>query len=444
MMKADLFATAQEQRPKPLAAEIRPQTLDDLIGQQHILGPNGPLQRRVRAGRLGTIILFGPPGVGKTTIARAIGREMKKEFRSLHPASSNVSDIKAVAQEAQAKDILVFIDEIHRFSSAQQDYLLDLTETGTFDLIAATTGNPYHVLTPALVSRASIFQLEPHSLEDLQQVVERAVAFLASHKDLHVHLDGDAIKQLVGRAGGDARRVLNALETLVLGSAPGSTVSITGAMVDEVYQASPLPFDRKGDYHYDTISAFIKSMRGSDPDATLYWLARLIHSGEDPRFIARRILIHASEDVGLADNTALQTAAAALTAVQHVGYPEAQIVLAHAALHIARAPKSNSACRGIGAAMAYVKSQPMIPVPPHLRDGHYAGAANLGHVGYQFPHDDPRGWLEQTYAPGIQPGQFYQSDGRGSQTFEARADAWWERVTGQPQPQQWQEEPGSS
>jgi putative ATPase len=437
-MKPDLFATAQEQRPKPLAAEIRPQTLDDLIGQQHILGPNGPLQRRVRAGRLGTVILFGPPGVGKTTIARAIGQEMQKEFRSLHPASSNVADIKAVAQEAQAKDILVFIDEIHRFSSAQQDYLLDLTETGTFDLIAATTGNPYHVLTPALVSRASIFQLEPHSLDDLRQVVERAVAFLMSHKALNVSLDDDAMKQLMGRAGGDARRVLNALETLVLGSAPGSTVSITGAKVDKVYQASPLPFDRKGDYHYDTISAFIKSMRGSDPDATLYWLARLIHSGEDPRFIARRILIHASEDVGLADNTALQTA------VQHVGYPEAQIVLAHAALHIARAPKSNSACRGIGAAMAYVKSQPMIPVPPDLRDGHYAGAAKLGHVGYKFPHDDPRGWVEQTYAPGIQPGQFYQSDGRGSQTFEARADAWWERVTGQPQPRQWQEESGSS
>ena len=252
------------------------------------------------------------------------------------------------------------------------------------------------------------------------------------------------MKQLTGRAGGDARRVLNALETLVLGSEPGSTVSITGSMVGEVYQASPLPFDRKGDFHYDTISAFIKSLRGSDPDATLYWLARLIHSGEDPRFIARRILIHASEDVGLADNTALQTAAAALTAVQHVGYPEAQIVLAHAALHIARAPKSNSACRGIGAAMAYAKSQPMIPVPSHLRDGHYAGAAKLGHVGYQFPHDDPRGWVEQIYAPGIQPGQFYQSDGRGGQTFEARADAWWERVTGQPQPQQWQEEPGSS
>ncbi len=269
------------------------------------------------------------------------------------------------------------------------------------------------------------------------------MAFLA-HKDLDIRLDGDAMKQLTGRAGGDARWVLNALETLVLGAAPGSIISITGAKVDKVYQASPLPFDRKGDFHYDTISAFIKSMRGSDPDATLYWLARLIHSGEDPRFIARRILIHASEDVGLANNTALQTAAAALTAVQHVGYPEAQIVLAHAALHIARAPKSNSACRGIGAAMAYVKSQPMIPVPPHLRDGHYAGAAKLGHVGYQFPHDDPRGWIEQTYAPGIQPGQFYQSDGRGSQTFEARADAWWERVTGQPQARYAPEEPGSS
>lgn len=440
MMKSDLFSKAQESRPKPLAADLRPATLDDLIGQKHILGPNGPLRRRVQAGRLGTVILFGPPGVGKTTIARAIGQEMKKEFRPLHPASSNVSDIKAVAQEAQAKDILVFIDEIHRFSSAQQDYLLDLTETGTFDLIAATTGNPYHVLTPALVSRASIFQLEPHSLDDLKQIVERAVLFLAE-KDLHVRLDADAMKQLIGRAGGDARRVLNALETLVLGSEPGSTIAITGAMVDEVYQASPLPFDRKGDFHYDTISAFIKSMRGSDPDATLYWLARLIHSGEDPRFIARRILIHASEDVGLADNTALQTAAAALTAVQHVGYPEAQIVLAHAALHIARAPKSNSACRGIGAAMAYVKSQPMIPVPAHLRDAHYTGAAKLGHVGYRFPHNDPRGWVEQTYAPGIEPGQFYQSDGRGGQTFEARADVWWERVTGQQQQRQWQDEP---
>lgn len=427
MAMSDLFTTANASRPKPLAAELRPSRLDDIVGQRHLLAPDTMFRKRVASGRIGSVVMFGPPGIGKTTIARAIGNESKREFRSLHPAHNKVEDIKAVAAEARDKPILVFVDEGHRYNAAQQDYLLSLTEEGVFDFILATSENPYFALTRALVSRSTIFELKPLTVEEMEEVVRRAIRHL-QRKGIGLQIAPEMITMIAGRSSGDARRALNVVEGLVAGVAEGETVLATPEMVEEIYAASPLPYSRQGDDHYNCISAWIKSMRGSDPDATLYWLAKLIAGGEDPRFIARRLLIHASEDVGLADNSVLSTAAAALAAVQHVGYPEAQIILAHAALHIARAPKSNSACRGISLALEYVKSQPNIPVPPHLRDTHYSGAKELGYEGYQFPHDDGRGWVPQDYAPGVTQGQFYQSDGRGGATFEERADAYWRGI----------------
>lgn len=425
----DLFNSATT-RQKPLAELLRPASIDEIIGHRKILEPGSRLRRAIDSGRIGSVILYGPPGVGKTTIARAIGATLKKTFRTLHPAENSVADIRAVTKEAAIQPTLLFVDEIHRFNTDRQEHLLAQTEEGIFDFIGATTGNPYHVLAPGLVSRSTIVQLEPLNIDDLEEIVRRAISHLTSN-GYAVTIDPSAARQIAGRANGDGRRVINVIEDLTRGYAEGTPVHITDASVDAAYHGSPIPYDRKGDAHYDVISAFIKSMRGSDPDATLYWLARLIHSGEDPRFIARRIMIHASEDVGLADNSALQTAVAAAQAVEKIGYPEARIILAHAALHIARAPKSNSAYRGIDLALDHVTKEAMIPVPPHLRDGHYAGATKLGHTGYRFPHSTSTGWVDQKYAPGIKFGQFYQSDARPPfNTYEGRSDQFWHDVTG--------------
>ncbi|MFT9019325.1 replication-associated recombination protein A [Acetobacter malorum] len=428
---SDLFDTGTPIGQQPLAAQLRPTTLDDVIGQSAVVAPGSILRRRIAAGTLGSVILYGPPGIGKTSIARAVGTMLGKNFRPLNATRAGVSDIRKLADEARMVPLLIFVDEVQRFSATQTDDLLAICEEGTADFIGATTGNPYHVLTPALVSRSTILKLEPLSIEEMEQVVRRGMTHLQNN-GVHIALTALQIRVIAGRSGGDARRALTALESLAVGHEQGA-ITVTDAMLEELYAAAPVNHDRSGDAHYDVVSAFVKSMRGSDPDATLYWLARLIQGGEDPRYIARRIMIHASEDVGLADNTALQTAVAAAQAVEKIGYPEAQIVLTHAALHIARAPKSMSACRGISAALHYVATQPAASVPPHLRDAHYKGAQALGHVGYRLPHDDPRGWVEQVYSP-IPKGTFYQSDARDAATFEKRADEYWQRVTGHAHP----------
>lgn len=430
-LMSDLFDTAARMNPQPLAAALRPATLDDIIGQEAVVAPGSILRRRIAAGRLGSIILYGPPGLGKTSIARAVGNMLGKTFRPLNATRAGVADIRRIADDARIHPTLIFVDEVQRFSATQTDDLLALCEEGLVDFIGATTGNPFHVLTPALVSRSTIIRLEPLTLGEMEQVVQRGIDHLHA-TDIPIVLTPDMVRLIAGRSGGDARRALTTLESLAVGHAGDENIVITDDMIDEAYASAPINHDRSGDAHYDIVSAFIKSMRGSDPDATLYWLARLIHGGEDPRYIARRIMIHASEDIGLADNSVLQTAVAASQAVEKIGYPEAQTILAHAALHLARAPKSSSASRGLGLALQYVASQPPESVPLHLRDAHYKGAASLGHVGYQFPHDDARGWVEQIYAEGIPRGAFYQSDARGASTFEKRADEFWERVTGMP------------
>jgi putative ATPase len=425
----ELFDTAPMQGSQPLAAVLRPKTLDDIIGQSALTTPDSVLRRRIAAKQLGSVVLYGPPGVGKTSIARAIGATLGKEFRSLHATRAGVKDIRKIADEARMIPILIFVDEVHRFSATQADDLLAICEDGTADFIGATTQNPYHALPKALISRSTILKLEPLSIEDMAKVVARGVAHLRE-QGLDVVMTPAQVTMIAGRSGGDARRALTTLESLAVGHADGKPIKITEEMLEDAYQAAAINYDRSGDEHYDVVSAFVKSMREADSDAVLYWLARLIHVGEDPRFIARRIMIHASEDVGLADNTALQTAVAAAQAVEMIGFPEARIILAHAALHVARAPKSNSACRGIGLALQAVENEAPASVPLHLRDAHYKGAKDLGHAGYDFPHDDPRGWVEQEYVPGLQPGKFYQSDARHSPTFEKRADDFWENTTG--------------
>ncbi|WP_039016905.1 replication-associated recombination protein A [Halocynthiibacter namhaensis] len=430
---SDLFDAGQETGHKPLAAILRPRSLDEIIGQDGLTAEGSILRRRITAGQLGSVILYGPPGIGKTSIARAVGEMLNKEFRQLHATRAGVKDIRQLADEARMHPLLIFVDEVHRFSATQADDLLAICEEGTADFIGATTQNPYTALPKALVSRSTVLKLEPISIEDMEKVITRGLDHLRT-TGIDVDITPLHLRLIAGRSGGDARRALMTLESLVVGHAPGAAVLITDKMIEDAYIAAPINHDRSGDQHYDVISAFIKSMRGGDADATLYWLARLIHGGEDPRFIARRIMIQASEDVGLADNTALQTAVAAAQAVEMIGYPEAQIILAHAALHVARAPKSGSANHGISLALQAVANEAPLSVPLHLRDAHYAGAAKLGHSGYRSPHKTESGWVDQDYAAGIDVGQFYQSDARMSPTFEKRADEYWERITGQPVP----------
>jgi putative ATPase len=430
----DLFGAAAEERLSargPLADRLRPRTLDEVVGQDHLLGPAKPLRALVDADRLSSVILWGPPGTGKTTIARLIAQASSKTFVPLSAVTATVKDIREVAAEAQhrlgaqGQGTILFLDEIHRFTKAQQDALLPSVETGLLVLIGATTENPYFEVNPPLLSRSTLFRLQGLGPEGLRQLAERGLAAEEASAS------AEALDHLVERAGGDGRHLLTSLEvSLALAEARDPEGPLRLELIDAegALGASPVRYGR--DDHYDVVSAFIKSIRGSDPDAALHWLARMLEAGEDARFIARRLVIAASEDVGMADPFALMVANAAATAVEFVGLPEARINLAQATVHLALAPKSNTAYAGLNAATADVRSRPVGEVPAHLRDASYRGAEKLGHgAGYRYPHDAPAGWVEQQYLPDELLGtRYYEPSAQGA---EARLVARWRERRGE-------------
>ncbi|MCF8604533.1 replication-associated recombination protein A [Gordonia sp. HY442] len=385
----------------PLAVRMRPTTLDEVVGQDHLLGDRSPLRRLIAGSGGSSVMLYGPPGTGKTTMASLISQATGGSFEALSALSAGVKEVRAVIDAArrrlvQGEQTVLFIDEVHRFSKTQQDALLDAVENRIVLLVAATTENPSFSVVAPLLSRSLVLQLRSLTDGDVRTVLERAVADPRG-LDGSVEMTGEALDHLVAVSGGDARRALTALEASADGASDGQ---ITVADVEAAIDRAAVRYDRSGDQHYDVTSAFIKSIRGSDVDAALHYLARMMVAGEDPRFIARRLMIHASEDIGMADPTALQTAVAAGQIVQLVGMPEARLALAQATIHLATAPKSGSVTAALGAATADVSAGKTGAVPAHLRDGHYAGAKKLGNaIGYQFPHDDPDGVLPQQYPP---------------------------------------------
>ena len=407
----DLFEYARQKnmdQEAPLASRLRPTTLEEVVGQQHIIGKDKLLYRAIKADKLSSIIFYGPPGTGKTTLAKVIAHTTSAEFTQINATVAGKKDMEEVVQKAKEtlgmyqKKTILFVDEIHRFNKGQQDYLLPFVEDGTIILIGATTENPYFEVNGALISRSSIFELHPLEKEDIKTLLKRAV--YDQEKGMgsyHAEIDEEALEFLADIAGGDARNALNAIELGILTterSADGK-IHITLDVASECIQKRVVRYDKTGDNHYDTISAFIKSMRGSDPDAAVFYLAKMLYAGEDIKFIARRIMICAAEDVGLADPNALNVAVSASLAVERVGMPEAQIILAEAATYVACAPKSNSSCEAVFAAMKTVGSV-RTSVPPHLQDAHYKGSAKLGHgQGYQYAHDYPNHYVEQQYLP---------------------------------------------
>jgi putative ATPase len=418
---------------RPLAARMRPRHLDEYAGQSHILGPGQLLRRAIEADRIQSLIFYGPPGTGKTSLAQIIARQTKSKFERLSGVESNVSDMRRVLAAAANRlentgsSTILFIDEIHRFNKAQQDVLLPDVESGVIRLIGATTHNPFFFVNSPLVSRSQIFELRPLTEADLLALLRRALA--DSERGLgylKIAAAEEALHHLAKIADGDARKGLNSLEIAALTTAPDAdgVIRLTLAVAEQSIQKKAVVYDGEGDAHYDTISAFIKSMRGSDPDAALYWLAKMIHAGEDPRFIARRIVICAAEDVGLADPMALVLSNAALQAAEFVGWPEAQIPLAEATIYIATANKSNSAVAAIGAALADVRSGRTVPVPEHLRDSHYAGSARLGHgQGYQYAHEGKDHFVAQEYL-GVDK-FFYEPTEQGvEKKIKERVDKW--------------------
>lgn len=399
----------------PLSSRMRPRTIDEYVGQQHLISEGKLLGRAMDADRIASMIFYGPPGTGKTSLARVIARSTKSYFIELSGVDGTVADLRkaiSVAQQKSAagKKTLLFVDEIHRFNKAQQDALLPDVERGILRLIGATTQNPYFSIIPPLLSRSQIFKLEPLSVDELVALQYQAVADVERGLGkLPIDLEKEAAMHLATVSDGDARKCLNALEVAAVTTKfdVNGRLLITRAIAEESIQQKAVVYDATGDAHYDIISAFIKSVRGSDPDAAVYWLATMLHAGEDPRFIARRLVILASEDIGLADPKALPLAVAAKETVEFIGMPEARITLAHVTIYLARAPKSNSAYMAIDAALADVRKGRTMPVPLHLRDGHYQGAASFGYgKGYQYPHDFPDAKVKQAYLP--EPRSYYQ------------------------------------
>ncbi len=417
----DLFDYMREQKSEkesPLASRLRPTTLEEVVGQQHIIGRDKLLYRAIKADKLSSIIFYGPPGTGKTTLAKVIANTTSADFQQINATVAGKKDMEQIVEQAKnnlgmfGKKTILFVDEIHRFNKGQQDYLLPFVEDGTLILIGATTENPYFEVNGALISRSSVFELHPLSVEDVKTVIKRAVYDVKKGMGSYrAEIDEDALEFLADIAGGDARNALNAVELGILTTerSQDGKIHITLEVAQECIQKRVVRYDKTGDNHYDTISAFIKSMRGSDPDAAVYYLAKMLYAGEDIKFIARRMMICASEDVGNADPNALTVAVSAAQAVERVGMPEAQIILSQAATYIAGAPKSNAACNAIFAAMDNVKNV-KTTVPVHLQDAHYKGSANLGRgIGYKYAHDYPEHYVKQQYLPDeIQHERFYE------------------------------------
>ena len=427
-----------KQSGAPLASRMRPVTLDEVVGQEHIVGKDKLLYRAIAADKLSSILFYGPPGTGKTTLAKVIAGTTSAEFLQINATAAGKKDMEAVVEKAKEntamfqKKTILFIDEIHRFNKGQQDYLLPFVEDGTLILIGATTENPYFEVNGALISRSIIFELKPLGKPDIKRLLNRAL----TNKErgmgsFHAEIDEDALEFLADISGGDARAALNALELGVLTTPRGEDgrVHITLQVAEECIQKRTLRYDKDGDNHYDTISAFIKSMRGSDPDAAVYYLARMLYAGEDIKFIARRIMICAAEDVSNADPQALVVATNAALAVERLGMPEARIVLAQAATYVACAPKSNSAIMAIDEALDFVKNNPAYKIPPYLQDAHYKGAAKLGHgIGYQYAHDYPNHYVDQQYLPDeVKEMRFYRPSDNG---YEVEIKKYFEKLSG--------------
>ncbi len=414
----DYMRDMDKEKESPLASRMRPEVLDEVVGQEHIAGKDKLLYRAVKADKLGSVIFYGPPGTGKTTLAKVIANSTSAVFTQINATSAGKKDMEDVIQKAKdnagmyGRKTILFVDEIHRFNKGQQDYLLPFVEDGTIILIGATTENPYFEVNSALVSRSILFELKPLSDDNIKTLLLRALnncdKGMGTYKAV---IDNDALDFLAGVSGGDARIALNAVELAVL-TTPRSDdgmIHITIDVASECIQKRVVRYDKNGDNHYDVISAFIKSMRGSDPDAAIYYLARMLYAGEDVRFIARRIMICAAEDVSNADPQALVVAVSAAQAVERIGMPESQIILAQAVSYVASAPKSNSAVNAIDKAMETVKNEKAGAVPPHLMDSHYKGAKELGHgIGYKYAHDYPKHYVKQQYLPdNIEGMRFY-------------------------------------
>ncbi len=423
----DLFEymrSANMEKESPLAARLRPTTLEEVVGQQHIIGKDKLLYRAIKADKLSSLIFYGPPGTGKTTLAKVIAHTTSAQFTQINATVAGKKDMEEVVKRAKdtqgmyGKKTILFIDEIHRFNKGQQDYLLPFVEDGTIILIGATTENPYFEVNSALISRSVIFELKPIEKEDIKILIQRAV--YDKEKGMGAYdavIEADAMEFLAELSGGDARHALNAVELGIMTTnrSEDGKIHITLEVAKECIQKRTVRYDKTGDNHYDTISAFIKSMRGSDPDAAVYYLARMLYAGESVTFVARRIMICAAEDVGIADPQALQVAVNASLAVERVGMPEAQIILAEAAMYVACAPKSNACVCAIGDAMRTVEETGNLPIPTHLQDAHYKGAAKLGHgTGYLYAHNYPNNYVNQQYLPYELTGkEFYRPSGNG-------------------------------